>query len=207
MLEGFKTEIIEAEKARIDMLKWKLIIVAALAGVGFGFFNNAATGNEISHFSLAIIPFACLYVDLLCYNLQMRILVISLFIQNYRPANGAMDVEAYCMYEKFCDSIRGAFKLEDWAMEHSTRFISGLISLSSLAILLIHKNALNRWTVPGISSLFIFVSGLIGIALSMLIKHKFTKKVHKAQKSTHQDMKEACQTCNAVISFIELRPQ
>jgi hypothetical protein len=30
MIEAFKTEIIEAEKSRTDLLKWKLIIVAAL---------------------------------------------------------------------------------------------------------------------------------------------------------------------------------
>lgn len=209
MLDGLKTEIVEAEKARTHLLKWKLIVVAGLAGAGFGLFDSAtgAGGNEISHLALCIIPFACLYIDLLCYNLQVRMLVISLFIQNYKPGNGASEIEAYCMYEKFCDSIRSTFKLEDWAMEYSTRVISGLITLSSMLILLTHRNAPNSWTIPGISSLFILTSGLIGIALSMLIKKKFTKKIHKAQKTIHQDMKEACQTCNAVISFIDLKPQ
>jgi len=41
----------------------------------------------------------------------------------------------------------------------------------------------------------------------MIIKKKFTKKIHKAQQTIHLDMKEACQTCNAVISFIDLKPQ
>lgn len=39
MIDAFKTEIIEAEKSRTDLLKWKLLIVAALGAVGLGDFG------------------------------------------------------------------------------------------------------------------------------------------------------------------------
>ncbi len=211
VFEGLRNEIIEAEKARIDLLKWKLIVVAGLAGIGFGFFNNAPSadnsqGNEISHLALSVIPWACLYVDLLCYNLQIRMIVISLFMQNYRPSDGGNDTEGYCMYEKFCDTIRGAFKLEDWAMEHSTRVISGLIMLSTILIIQAHNVSLTSWSSTGVYAVVILLSGLAAIVLSMIIKRKYIKKIHKAQKTIHQDMKKACETCNAVISYIEPNP-
>lgn len=213
MFEGLRSEIIEAENARVDLLKWKLIVVAGLAGIGFGFFNSAtgtdagnAQGGEISHLALSVIPLACLYVDLLCYNLQVRMIVISLFTQNYRPSNGSNDGEGYCMYEKFCDNIRGAFKLEDWAMEYSTRLISGLVMLSTLLFIQQHNVSLRTWSNAGMYAFFILLSGFSGIILSIVIKKKYIKKIHKAQKTIHQNMKEACQTCNAVLSIIELNP-
>ncbi|MEA5414507.1 hypothetical protein [Synechococcus sp. BA-132 BA5] len=213
MLEGLRIEIIEAEKARIDLLKWKLIVVAGLAGIGFGFFS-AATGtkdgntqdNEISHLALSVIPLACLYVDLLCYNLQVRMIVISLFIQSYRSSDGSNDGAGYCMYEKFCDTIRGAFKLEDWAMEYSTRFISGLIVLSTVLFIQQHHVSLRTWTSAGMYATFILFSGVLGMTLSRVIKRKYIKKIHKAQNTIHQNMKEACQTCNTDLSSNMLNP-
>lgn len=213
MFEGLRNEIIEAEKARIDLLKWKLIVAAGLAGIGFGLLNTAkgsgdaeTQGNEISHLALSIIPLACLYVDLLCYNLQIRMIVISQFIQNYRPGDGVIDAEGYCMYEKFCDRIRGAFKLEDWAMEYSTRVISALIALSFIPICQLHNVRLIPLSSAGVYATLILLSGLSGIILSMIIKRKYNKKVHKARKTIHQDMREACQACNSVINFIEINP-
>jgi len=36
-MSALRDEIIEAEKARSDFLKWKLIIVSGLGGAGLGF--------------------------------------------------------------------------------------------------------------------------------------------------------------------------
>jgi hypothetical protein len=213
MFEVFRNEIIEAEKERTDLLKWKLIVVAGLGGIGFGFFSNATgngagnpQGNETSHLALSIIPLACLYIDLICYNLQVRMIIIGLFIQNYRTSNGGNDSEGYCMYEKFCDNNRGAFKLEDWAMEYSTRFISGFIMLSTIPIIQQHNVMLKPFSNAGIYVIIILFAGLTGITLSVVIKKKFNKIIHKIQKTIHHNMKEACRSCNAAKSIIGLNP-
>ena len=192
MFDMLRNEIIEAQKERTDLLKWKLIVVAGLAGIGFGFFSGATgtdagnlQGNETSHLALSIIPLACLYVDLLCYNLQVRMMIIGLFMQTYRPSNGRTDGEDYCKYEEFCDKNRGAFKLEDWAIEHSTRSISALIMLSAIPIIQQHSVSLKAWGNAGMYAAIILLSGLFGITLSMVIKKQFIKTIHKAQKTIH----------------------
>ncbi len=189
MFDMLRNEIIEAQKERTDLLKWKLIVVAGLAGIGFGFFSGATgtyaenlQGNETSHLALSIIPLACLYVDLLCYNLQVRMMIIGLFMQTYRSRNGRTDGEDYCKYEEFCDKNRMAFKLEDWAIEHSTRTISGLIMLSAIPIIQQHNVSPKAWGNAGVYAAIILLSGLSGITLSMIIKNKFIKTIHKAQK-------------------------
>jgi hypothetical protein len=75
MIEAFKNEIIEAERSRTDLLKWKLILVAALGAIGLGINSPGSTLQPTLslHLVLCLIPLVCVYVDLLCSHLGMRI--------------------------------------------------------------------------------------------------------------------------------------
>ena len=74
-MSGLRDEIIEAEKARTDLLKWKLIIVSGLGGAGLGFTGQSSVPGAL--YVLLLIPAVCLYVDLMCRHLTLRIMVVG----------------------------------------------------------------------------------------------------------------------------------
>ena len=64
-LVPLRTEIVECLKARIDLLKYKLLIIAILGSIGLGLSDKINKENAVIapiHL-LCIIPFACIFVD------------------------------------------------------------------------------------------------------------------------------------------------
>jgi predicted ATPase len=129
MLEAFRNEIVEAEKGRMDLLKWKLLLIAGLGTVGFGLSSSGKSTSSVlsPHLLLCLIPLVCIYVDSLCQHLQMRILVISEFFRNYKYQGRDIDMMRFRAYEKFCHDARLVFLLEDLAQHILTIFFSLLI--------------------------------------------------------------------------------
>ena len=72
-------EVIEAQKARSDLLKWKIIVVAALGATGLGLTEKES--RPYADLVLGCIPFVCAYIDALCRHLSLRIRVICQFWQ------------------------------------------------------------------------------------------------------------------------------
>jgi len=70
-------EIIENEKARLELFKWKIILVAGLGAAASGL-----VGAKLRHpvLSAALIPFVCVYVDLLAEDLALRIEVATRYL-------------------------------------------------------------------------------------------------------------------------------
>jgi hypothetical protein len=65
-------EIIELEKARLELFKWKIILVAGLGAAASGLVGAKPIHPTLS---AALIPFVCIYVDLLAQDLTLRIAV------------------------------------------------------------------------------------------------------------------------------------
>lgn len=131
MLTSYKNEIVEAHNARNDLLKWKLILVAILAAVSLGigetFSTEKSNPNQFVHLALCLIPLVCVYVDLLCKHLQIRILVISKFFQKYKVDTSDQAMLSFQEYEKFCEQVRSVFYFEDWAQTWSTYFFCSVV--------------------------------------------------------------------------------
>lgn len=160
IIQAFKNEIIESEKSRIDLLKWKFIAIGALGSIGLGIkpLSSQALPKSGSYqpgvfltFSFAstlifcLIPLLCVYIDLLCKHLNIRILVVGNFFlkehkiepnknsdDNNKNSDDNKILELYKEYEEFCDELRDgdqlkSFALEDWAQEISTIIYSFLI--------------------------------------------------------------------------------
>jgi hypothetical protein len=169
-------EILDAEKARTDLLRWKLFIVASLGAAGLGLMEKYAAFPLL----LALIPLVCLYVDLLCDNLNMRILVIAAYFR--RCGNG---------YERFaadCGS-KGVFKLEEWAILWSTVVLSFMIGLFGLSNLI--KDGAGQLPAssscsthplscsPIAADYLLIGAGLIGIIGAILLKITVTRCIKK----------------------------
>jgi len=116
--EKLPEEILASEKARSDLLRWKLVICAALGAAGFGM---AGTNSNPHLGLLTLIPIACVYIDLLCTNINLRIILIGRFFAGKDDA-----------YELFVGRHRVVFCLEDWALYGSTYVISGLLILLAI---------------------------------------------------------------------------
>ena len=185
MMEAFKTEIVEAEKGRTDLLKWKLILVAALGAIGLGISTPSLTAKPMLslHLALCLIPLVCVYVDLLCKHLQMRMLVISEFFQYSEYSNNADEASCFYSYERFCGKVRSVFSLEDWAQQWSTQFISVLVIVAAL-ILKLQKT----------DFLVLVFSGVCGIIFTLLIDKAYEdKRKHLRKEAIKLKSHEAVQ--------------
>ncbi|MGA8571171.1 MAG: hypothetical protein ACLP7A_00165 [Desulfobaccales bacterium] len=161
---SLRTEIIESEKARIDLLKYKLVAVATLGAVGLGVGNYAEGHGFI--YAICIIPFVCNYVDLLCFHNSLRILAIGRYLHNHGDP-----------YEKFINTMRppmapiSLFELEDWVLQWSSVALSGIIAL--FGIFFYHYSGL---TDKSLGPIFIIV-GLFGIILPLIILRIYRNRV------------------------------
>ena len=172
-METLRNEIIESQKARNDLLKWKLLLVSGLGAAGLGFSQH--TGAFKDELVLCCIPFVCAYVDLVCHHLYLRILVIGKFISLIPAKKGTRSCIG--QYEIFVDTnFRnpdkrrrkkiGAFDLEDWALVGSSIILSLALIVYSL------------WSTVEPKRPFI-ISGSLGILASIAI-HFFAR--HRANK-------------------------
>jgi hypothetical protein len=191
-------EILATQQARSDLLKWKLVLVAALGAAGFGLEEKIAP----THLLLALIPLVCLYVDLLCTNLNLRLIVIGTYYASFHED----------IYEGFVAKNRRAFDLEDWALYWSTIVVSVLVSIvgltltfpssptapespgssvtasapagSSLTISIGQagkesspvkpaSTGDNVFTRPGVQGWILVAAGIVGIASSLVIKSRY----------------------------------
>ncbi len=174
-METLRSEIIESQKARNDLMKWKLLLVSGLGAAGLGFSEHS--GKFRAELVLCCIPLVCAYVDLVCHHLSLRILVIGKFISS----TSGHDQTLSCIrdYEKFVDTrIRGrnnsslkkigAFDLENWALIGSSILLSlGLIGISFLLEL--------EPKTP------FMVAGMLGILASIVIRVSATARARKIQ--------------------------
>jgi hypothetical protein len=175
MLEAFRNEIIEAEKGRMDLLKWKILLIAGLGAVGLGLSSPEKAANPVisRHLLLCIIPFICVYVDSLCQHLQIRILVISEFFQNYQRRDSDKEMTSFHHYEMFCNEVRPVFYLEDWTQQWATFGCSFVTLLFSLKLL---------WTGKQMEAVAFALSGILGIALTVKLNHSQKRKYEETKR-------------------------
>ncbi|BBC24214.1 hypothetical protein [Pseudanabaena sp. ABRG5-3] len=195
MIEAFRTEIIEATKMRVELLRLKPILVAALGSVGLGIGNSNQQPQTILSLRLllCLIPFVCVYVDLLCNHLQIRVLNISQFFQTYKTQNSASDetdkkILLIQEYEIYCENNRdkNIFILEDFVLSGSTILLSliltciGLFPLFNDPILPLFNNLTNDQAfLYKVFLVILLAFGILFILLASLTS--FFQKVFKNQ--------------------------
>jgi phosphorylase kinase alpha/beta subunit len=153
-------EIFGAHEARADFLKWKLVLVAALGAAGLGIGDKFEQGRLL----LALIPLVCIYADLLCTNLKVRVIVIGSFYSSFRGDG----------YERFAQRNRKVFDTEAWALHYSTYVVC--IILTGIGLFSQTFDELSwrmpfpwkwPWQWPANDDLILIVAGLAGLLLSV----------------------------------------
>jgi hypothetical protein len=174
-----RDEIMESQKARLSLLKWKLILVAALGAAALGVGDRDARGFPLL---LGLIPLVCVFVDLVCYHVNVRVHVIGAFL---RTELGVDDVAS--KYEKYAQLKRDVFWRETSALAGASVFASAIVAIAGLVFLL-------RWhgapltcegnTLPtGWLGSLLILSGALGCALAI--------GVHRHYRTSISQMSEA----------------
>ncbi len=134
--------IIENQKERTDLLKWKLFLSAMLTSVGLGTQKALPTVHSVD-LVLCTIPFIAGYVDLLCSHLSLRVQVIGRFVRIYDFTDDLG--KSLKAYEQFVALTRNnarigssvtknVYKLESWAMYSSSIFLCTAILIYGLLV-------------------------------------------------------------------------
>jgi hypothetical protein len=172
-----RNELIETQKTRTDLIKWKLILVSAILAAAFGLTSSIEKSNILSNIKLSnikailcCIPFICAYVDLQCSALYLRIRGIAAFLLNTEPR----DTESQILhdYEKFMDCARkeiqksedsfGKQSLQTVAIFAFSQIINIFITIYGAIASII--SVINSSKFPDIiSNSVIFIFGLLGI--------------------------------------------
>jgi hypothetical protein len=113
-------EIVESQKVRSDLLKWKIVAIAALSTIGFGI-STSFTKAELV---LCAIPFIAAYIDALCFHINLRIYSIGQWHKTTKAQELERDKEYTYMkaYEEYTNIAWrcGAFSLEKWTIYYSS---------------------------------------------------------------------------------------
>jgi hypothetical protein len=164
-IELAKNEMLEAQKERDSLMRWKLILVSTIGAAALGFSQNSPLPN--AEFALCLIPFTCVYVDILCRNLSIRTKMISLFLAQDQKDPLETFYQVYT-------GPRGS-SLESFALRFSTIFLSilvipiGIISHSAN-----HLAVITTWF-SGASAIF-YLSGFSGIFLSFIVEQRYQEQ-------------------------------
>lgn len=178
--EKLPDEIIETQKARSSLLQWKLIISSTLGAAGLGVMNPN-NGSKIG--LLALIPLACAYVDLLCTNLNLRIILIGKYFADNRK-------DPYEIAARKAAQELDWFALEDWALYWSTYITAAVLACLAITKLwaLYESSSYPPWLdcAQCYAILFSCVVGPILTRITEKAAHKRTNSQDQSNASNSQ---------------------
>lgn len=162
-METLREEILQGQRVRSDLLKWKLGLVGGLGAAGLGF----AGSDSLSHADLVLcaIPPVAVYVDLLCRHLSLRILVVGTFLRTQRDDPALATLGAYEDFAERSRTLpgrrrRSAFDLEEWALAWSTLAVSAAVAVYGVVLW-------SRFSAPFV------ISGTVGLVATLLAVRLF----------------------------------
>lgn len=180
-MDKLRDEILQSERSRSDLLKWKLGLTGVVGATGLGF--SGTTEFEHANLVLCIIPLVCVYVDLLCLHLTLKMLVIGRFLASLESSDPTLN--AVASYERFVQLAREAplgtktesterrrtgnvFALEEWALSGSTFVLS--LALVGYGLFL-----WSRFSIPFIAS------GIVGMAATAASSWLYRRRFQAVQ--------------------------
>ena len=171
--ERLPDEIIETQKARSSLLQWKLIISSALGAAGLGLTNE---DNSCKIGLLALIPLACAYVDLLCTNLNLRIILIGKYFADVRK-------DAYEIAARKAAERLGWFDLEDWALYWSTYIAAAVLAcLAIMKLLELHQSSSVSSWLDFTQCYAILCSCIVGPVLTRITEKSARKRTNPQEQ-------------------------
>lgn len=171
-MDILRQELIETQKTRSELIKWKLLLVSALGATGLGFAKTKSDLN--AEVLLCCIPFVCAYVDAQYVNLSLRIMGIATFFREVAPQVGVS--RALTEYENLMNFARGKIRVtyprvgchgfQSWLVRASSVLFSGFVALYAGASFVLRRPRPNVWLM-----LAMFLTGIGGVAFDLWLFH------------------------------------
>jgi hypothetical protein len=167
--ESIRAEIAAAQKTRDQLMKWKLLIVAAVGAAALGFSEKAPRGAPLA---LIVIPFACAYVDLLCRNLSLRSKSASRFLadESHREQSPTTRREVAYWHEK---KKRGQ-SLESIALLGSSIILS--LATGPVGIAAFSGSNKIEWYVNHWPNGLFYASSAVGVASAVVVQFLYRRQ-------------------------------
>ena len=176
-MDSLRQEMLEAQKRRADLIKWKLLLVSALAATGLGLTNSPSV--PYIELILCCIPFVCAYADVLCHHQGLIVIVIAEFIRSQAAKADDSDVAEY---EKFALIVRQIpykkGKISAYDLERRNLKWASIIFSASIAVYAVTQHK------P--TSVAIFISGISGVFLSIWVQRSYEIRRDKIRKISSQ---------------------
>lgn len=149
-----RDELMQAQKNRSELLKWKLVLVSALGALGLGFSDVEGLNPAVSiELVLCCIPFVCAYVDLLCSHHALSSEVIGRFIRQCNCDNKE-DSRLLKEYEQFVLDVRSLSGTPDAPQTEAKGENSNTESRADTGKNKKDALALEQWALVGSSLIF-----------------------------------------------------
>jgi hypothetical protein len=179
-MDTLRQETLQSQQTRSDLLKAKLAFVGVIGSVGLGLAGSQVSAH--ADLVLCAVPLVCVYVDLLCRHLSLRILVIGAFTAAHPPKGE--ERETLKAYEQFVEHRRKAqggkvdpFALEDWAVSYSTLTLSLAVVGYGVAVLI--EAPSENW--PATAAFVL--SGSVGVVVTRLGQCAYTHRREEVKRS------------------------
>jgi hypothetical protein len=119
---ALRTEIIDAQKQGAEMQRWKIIGSATIAALvlGLGGGKTDSTATKVHVYVLCAIPPLCLFADMICAQIAIRIAVIAGYLRSKED-----DYERYVAQS----AKHLAFKIEPLGSLFSTTLLCAFVAL------------------------------------------------------------------------------
>jgi hypothetical protein len=147
----FRDEIVEGLKARADLYKWKIILVAGLGAAGSGLVGTSHKSQW--GYLLALIPWICAYVDLLSKDQTLRIVALTRYL--YLVSRVENKKENYLEYV--------AFVREADTMPHSSLWAGLEILRSRIKLVITRKSTTSAYAFEALAQHWSTVALAFGV--------------------------------------------
>lgn len=177
-MDSLRQEMLEAQKRRADLMKWKLLLVSALAATGLGLTNSPSV--PYIELVLCCIPLVCAYVDVLCHHQGLIVIVIAEFIRS--QAQIKADDSDVAKYEKFALIVRQIHykkgTISAYDLERRNLKWASVIFSASIAVY-----AATQYKATSVA---IFISGISGVFLSFWVQRSYEIRRDKIREISSQ---------------------
>jgi hypothetical protein len=186
---SLRNEVVESQKFKSDLLKWKLILAAALGAAALGL-----NSKDRMPALLTLVPFVCIYADIVCYHNDLRVHVIGRFLRTYNECEAYNESIAFWKrYEESCVQHRGVFGLENFAMYWATLLLSLLIA----TLPLVPSSII---TVTSAAGPMCVMTGSLGLLGSAAIRMYFLASIESLE--TDQRKRTVSWRCGWLLLFM-----
>jgi len=174
--EKLRDEIIEFQKARADILRWKLIAIGGVGAAGLSLSASSGQGADGKYMVLAIIPFVAAYCDAVGRDFDLRIALIARFLW--------LKEGPFFQYESF---VAGGRKYW-WLVGLAANLGASLIACTLVFLVGCSPSVTGR---TGGASTALMVSAVIGAVLVALVEVGYSQRLRNLRKCYLQPKKKS----------------